>query len=84
MHFSLEQSSDREAILRNLLEMHRCFPAGRPADAAEYLTLDREAILWNLLEMHRCFPAGRPADAAEYLTSDREAILRKIQPLLHM
>jgi len=39
MHFSLGQSSDRKAILRNLLEMHCPFPAGRPADAAEYLIM---------------------------------------------
>jgi len=52
MHFSLGQSSDREAILRNLLEMHCSFPAERPADAAECLTSDRAAILRNLLEMH--------------------------------
>jgi|GEM_PF-1327987 len=35
MHFSLGQSSDRLAILRNLLEMHLPFPAKRPSDAEE-------------------------------------------------
>jgi len=35
MHFSLGQSSDRLAILRNLLEMHLSFPSKRPADAKE-------------------------------------------------
>jgi len=51
MHFSLGQSSDRKAILRNLLEMHHCFLAGRPADAAEYLTSDRKAILRNISDL---------------------------------
>jgi len=35
MLFSFEQSSDRKAILRNLLKKHSSFPAGRPADAKE-------------------------------------------------
>jgi len=35
MCFSLGQSSDCFAILRNLLETHTPFPAGRPLDAEE-------------------------------------------------
>jgi len=35
MLFSFEQSSDRKAILRNLLKKHYPFPAWRPADAKE-------------------------------------------------
>jgi len=35
MCFSLEQSSDCNAILRNLLKTHIDFTAGRPADAKE-------------------------------------------------
>ena len=33
------RSSDCFAILRNLLETHTAFPAGRPADAKEDLNL---------------------------------------------
>jgi len=36
MCFSLEQSSDRKAILRNLLKTHMPFLTRRPADAKEY------------------------------------------------
>jgi len=39
MLFSLGQSSDCFAILRNLLEKHHCFPVRRPADAKEYSNL---------------------------------------------
>jgi len=35
MHFSLGQSSDCKAILRNLLEMHFPFLTRRPSDAKE-------------------------------------------------
>jgi len=36
MLFSLGQSSDRIAILRNLLEKHHPFPAKRPMGAKEW------------------------------------------------
>jgi|GEM_PF-1250158 len=63
MLFSLGQSSNRKAILRNLLEKLPSFPAWRPSDARNYLTSNRKAILRNLLEKHPSFPAKRPADA---------------------
>jgi len=61
MLFSLGQSSDCFAILRNLLKKHTLFPAKRPADAKEILGLR------NLLKKHTLFPKKRPADAMEIL-----------------
>ena len=81
MCFSLGQSSDCYAILRNLLETHTSFSAKRPADAkvghlGEFLDInplafflgqssDCYAILRNLLKTHTGLYAGRPADAKE-------------------
>jgi len=44
VYFSFGQSSDRKAILRNLLKIHIRFPAGRPSDVAEDHSSDRKAI----------------------------------------
>jgi len=50
MLFSLGQSSDCFAILRNLLEKHYPFPAGRPMGAKEDQTL---GLLCNPAESTR-------------------------------
>lgn len=60
MLFSLEQSSDCFAILRNLLEKHYSFPGGRPADAMEDFARSSPRI-----EAHRFLIRSSPRIAVQ-------------------
>ena len=75
MLFSLGQSSDCFAILRNLLETHTYFSARRPADAKESqssVKQYRHSMIESLIaspaestQKRVIFAGRRPADAKE-------------------